>query len=393
MAKLKLQEFIEEHSDWEVLLAEKPYCITITRDEVYGKKLVMFKYSQIDSNFNLEIVRECRGIILDETTFEVVSYAFDKFGNTNETYVVMPDASTMISTEKVDGSILKVVRIGDELLFSTNGTINAFNAPVAEQLGCKYASFGDVAKEVLFKTFSDKGLEWKDFIVEGNTYIFELVSPWTRVVIPYPANDLYLIGFRDNKTFNEKFFGDLELAKIFKTPKIYSFKTFDECVANAGALPWNEEGFVVMDAKFNRVKVKSSAWLATHHLRNNGVLSYERAVELVKLNELDEVIGYFPDFKQCLDKVKEKYDTFVASLEKAVVELDTWIKDHGYDKQPWWIEAGGQKRKDVAIFITKNFKVPGVGFAIIDKKVASAKEWVEQVPAKNLVRALGFKDV
>ena len=41
--KLDIQTFIEQHSDWEKLLAEKPYCITITRDEFNGKKLVMFK--------------------------------------------------------------------------------------------------------------------------------------------------------------------------------------------------------------------------------------------------------------------------------------------------------------------------------------------------------------
>ena len=56
--KLDLQWFIEQHHDWEQLLAEKPYCITISRDELFGRKLIMFKYSQIDSDFNLKLVRE-----------------------------------------------------------------------------------------------------------------------------------------------------------------------------------------------------------------------------------------------------------------------------------------------------------------------------------------------
>ena len=65
---LHIQKFITEHSDWEALLQEKPYCITISRDVKFGHNLIMFKYSQIDSNFNEALVRECRGLILDEDT-------------------------------------------------------------------------------------------------------------------------------------------------------------------------------------------------------------------------------------------------------------------------------------------------------------------------------------
>ena len=84
--KLCIQKFIEEHADWEKLLSEKPYCISISRDVMFGRKLIMFKYSQIDSDFNIELVRECRGIILDEDTLEVICHPFNKFGNYEEPY-------------------------------------------------------------------------------------------------------------------------------------------------------------------------------------------------------------------------------------------------------------------------------------------------------------------
>ena len=84
--KLNIQQFIEQHADWEKLLQEKPYCISISRDAIFGRKLIMFKYSQIDSDFNLKLVRECRGLILDEDTMEVVCHPFEKFGNYGEAY-------------------------------------------------------------------------------------------------------------------------------------------------------------------------------------------------------------------------------------------------------------------------------------------------------------------
>ena len=50
--KLNVQQFIEQHSDWEKLLVEKPYCLNITRESWNGMNLVMLKYSQVDSDFN-----------------------------------------------------------------------------------------------------------------------------------------------------------------------------------------------------------------------------------------------------------------------------------------------------------------------------------------------------
>ena len=41
--KLDIQWFIEQHPNWEKLLSEKPYCITVTRNKMLDKKFIMFK--------------------------------------------------------------------------------------------------------------------------------------------------------------------------------------------------------------------------------------------------------------------------------------------------------------------------------------------------------------
>ena len=105
MKKLAVQQFIEQHSDWEKLLQEKPYCMTISRDKMFGRNLVMLKYSQIDSDFKNEIVRECRGLILDEDTFEPVCVPFFKFGNYGESYCPEIDWKSCWVGEKLDGCV------------------------------------------------------------------------------------------------------------------------------------------------------------------------------------------------------------------------------------------------------------------------------------------------
>ena len=391
--RLIVQDFIEQHQDWEKLLSEKPYCITVTRDRVCDKNLIMFKYSQIDSDFNLQLVRECRGLILDEDNLEIVSFPFTKFGNYGESYCPEIDWKTARTGEKVDGSLCKVVVWKDDSLvkslISTNGTIDAFKAPVAEQIGCPYKSFGNIISECLAKS----GVSHADF-EEGFTYMFELCSPWTRVVVPHKENKLYFLGKRNNKTFEETYFtDDPVMTKFFDTPKVYPLKSIDECLAATKDMPWNEEGYVVCDAKFNRVKVKSPSYVAAHHLKGNGVMSYSRALELVRANEIEEICQYFEEFRSALEEMKEKWLKLVADAEQAEADLESWKKAGGFDTQPWWIESGGAKRKDLACWIMKNYsKFSGMLFGLVDKKVESAKSFFESTPADKLLKVLGYKE-
>lgn len=391
---LEIQKFIKSNSNWEKLLVNKPYCLNITKDHVNGRNLVMFKYNQIDSDLSIKLVQQCRGLILDLDTFEIVSYAFDKFFNYEEPYAADIDWKSCYVTEKLDGSLVKLSRIGDNILWSTNGTIDAYKALLVEQIGCIAKSFGELAWYAILENYCkardlsvsdcidpDIVKDWlKSIIKPGYTYMFELTSPYNKVVVTWHKTELHFIGCRDNESGQEIFFGDHELSKIFDIPKIFPLRSVDECVKAASELDVNAEGYVVVDKDFNRVKIKSPTYVALHHMRNNGVLSYERGIEIVRGNELGEVLTYFPEFKPHLEKIKNAYDSLIASLN------ESWLAYNQLD--PFIIET----RKDKAIWIQKYFKVPAVGFMLIDDKVESVADWAKQVPAKNLVKILGFKE-
>lgn len=401
-SNLQLLQFIKQNSDWEQKLQEKPYCLAVSHDEALGRKLVMLKYSQAGSDFRIPLVRECRGIILDEETFEPICVPFFKFGNYGEPYCPSIDWTSCWVEEKLDGSLLKVVKLKDGLLVSTNGTIDAFKAPIAEQLGCNAKSFGELAVEALKNAMAEhcsnaaygcSPLDWLSSLLdEGKTYMFELTSPFNKVVVTWHETQLSFLGVRDNKTLQETCFCDHVLKNVFNVPKLFLLKSIDECIEAAGQLDFNNEGYVVCDKHFNRVKVKSPTYVALHHMKNNSVLSYERGIEIVRGNELDEVLTYFPEFKAHLDEIKTKYDAYVSSLSAAAESLQEWLDENGYIRQPQLVAQNGQNRKDAALFITSHFKTPGVGFALLDKKVSTVDEWAKNVPAKSLAKALGFKD-
>lgn len=411
MKKLNIQMFIEQNSDWENLLKLPPYCLHITKDIFDGKNIVLFKYDQIESDMSLPIVQECRGLILDYDTNEVVSFPFKKFFNFGEVNAAKIDWTSCWVGEKIDGSITKVVKIGDKLLWSTNGVPNAFNAPLAEQIGCTAKSFGDLMlicvknayDEYMKKAFEnnwcidtwfDTPVDWfKSLLQEGYTYIFELTSPFSKVVVQFHDTKLNFLGVRNNKTFEEIYFTDHPLKNYFNTPKVYPLTSIEECQKATEQMGPDQEGFVICDKNFNRVKVKSVLYVSLAHMKNNGVLSYERGIDIVRGNELGEVLTYFPEFKDHLDKIKVDYDKYVQKFTEAEKLLNEWISNNGYDKQPWWIEAGGQKRKDLAMFVMSKIKTySGFAFAYVDKKTSSAAEWLKNTPSKNLVVALGYKD-
>lgn len=402
--KLDIQWFIEQHSDWEKLLSEKPYCLAIQRDKALGRNLVLFKYDQIESDMGLRLVRQCRGLILDEDTLEPVCVPFFKFFNAGETHADEIDWKTAWTSEKIDGSIIKVVKLGNGLLVSTNGTIDAYKAPIQDQIGFVGKTFGGLFELALLKAMENerKGKAGPDWMLtptqwlsskleEGFTYMFELTSQYNKVVVSWHEPKLWFIGCRDNGTMEEIRFSDHPLSKAFDTPQVFPLTNLKEVQESAEMLDCNHEGFVVCDAGFRRNKVKSSTYVSLHHMKNNGILSYERGLEIVRGNELDEVLAYFPEFREHLKAIKAKYDAMLADLSSLEERMKDWMKETGVDGQPWLIESGGKMRKDLAVWAFKNTKLTGVVFALADHKVESAKAWLEASPTKNLCKILGLK--
>ena len=384
MKKLNLQWFIEQHSDWENLLGKAPYHIKVSRETMFGRRLAMFKYSQFDSDFMNPLVRECRGLILDEDTLERVSVPFFKFGNYGEPYCPEIDWKTARVGEKLDGSLIKLVKFQDgNLLISTNGSIDAFETNLQEQIGCPFSTFGDLVLEAARAEMTRKKLTmpvpkttWlANMLKPGYTYMFELTSPYNKIVVPQTETRLNFLGCRNNETLEETYFTDHPLAKMFRTPKVFPLGSLDDCIAAAKELTLDHEGYVVCDAAVNRVKVKSPLYVSAHYMRSDdGSLSHRRAAELIKENQTDEFLTYFPEFKEDFDKMRAALDAYAAGIDSAFAALTA---------------LGLQTRKEQAAWILANAKdMSGCLFKMLDGKVASGRDWVYALTADKMADIL-----
>ncbi len=376
------------------LLKEKPYCIEVKHDNVFGKDMVLFKYSQIESDFNEPFVRICRGLILDANSFDVICFPFVKFFNYGECYADEIDWKTSVVSSKIDGSIIKVVAIDNgNYLISTNSTIDAFKCNLTSNVGCPYKTFGELAME----GFKHYGLTIEDFprlFAPGYTYIFELTSPWNQVVVRFEETKVWFLGVRDNSTFKETFYGDHVLSQTFDTPHVFPITTIDQCIAASKVLPEDAEGYVVCDAEFRRIKVKSPRYVQLHYMAGNQNWSTRRVLEILLTNEVSEYIAYFPLFKAAFDVVKAKYEAYLHDLEDMQVAIDNLLE----------VYNGSMPKKEFArwVFASRSSKVySGFAFAYFDcvyvgvvkeHPIRSAKDYVDSMGIGRLVDALGLKN-
>ena len=313
MFNTELGIFCSLNNNWEELLTQEPYNLKISEDGPY----VMFKYNQLSSDFNNPIVREARGIIFRKGEWEnPVCWGFNKFGNYGESYAPEIDWSTAFVTEKIDGSLIKVWWDGSWKV-STNGTIDAEKAELSDVKVNNFRQYFELVLERYINTHIFR-TAFQDFTADLDrqlTYMFELVGPYNRVVIPYDEPDLYFLGARNNFTGEEYTCTALEMESLgvglFRRPAVYSLTSLNDCLKAAELKSWDEEGFVVCDAKFNRVKIKSPAYVLAHFMRNNNVITKKHLINVILLNEVEEFLCYASDYKEELLETRKLMRAFI----------------------------------------------------------------------------------
>lgn len=346
--KLKIVDFIKTHSNWEELLTSPPYNLTIKRDG----NLILFKYNQIKSNFSEEICREARGLILEENTWRVVRMAFKKFFNIDEVYADAIDWDTAVASEKIDGSIISVFYYANKWRIATNSTIDAFKAEIGGI--SPFKTFGELFESVLpLSTF--KGNRY-----ENLCFTFELTSPYTQVVIAYPETKVHLLSVRYMNTLEEVAYDVLPMYGSMLNvdlPKYYYMNDeqgFRNIVEKMGE---GHEGIVVRDAAGNRVKIKTLLYFNLHRMRNNGQLTVERIVDLIRMNDHEEYLSYFPSDRPYFDKVRKDMGKALEAVINIRNYVEIWMQENPNAPRKWFAQEFGTAKYAPLYFAAYDYKL------------------------------------
>ena len=304
---LELEKVLNENGNWYEILSNQPYFLKIKNKGNY----YIFCYDTFNSDFNQKIVQESRGIIFykNNDKFIPVCVPMFKFFNYSSPNAAKIDWSSAKIQEKVDGSLIKLF-YHNGWKWATNGMIDANDAPLSDTENL--ANFMDLIKKTKEYEIINENL---DTLEKDVTYMFELISPYNSVVVPYKETKLIKLSERNNKTLQEYFCPLLDITN----PKEYFFdKNLDTIVNIAKDLPYDEEGYVVVDKDFNRIKIKSPAYVASFFMKSNGIVNTRRIIELIKSGDKEEFLTYYPEYDTMIKDVEDKINKCEIEIENAI---------------------------------------------------------------------------
>lgn len=349
---LKVQQYL---IDFGLDTLQDQFKIKVRRHNKYPN-LICLNYNQLESSpKDHPVVRECRGLILDEeNNWFVVSYPYKRFFNYGEFGADEICWSSARTYEKLDGSLIQLYNYNNEWHIATRGAPDA-SGEVGSNCGL---IFRDLAWDVFF---NHEKYSLDMFLPEYN-YFFELCTPYNRVIVPHKESRLVLHGCRNRNTLCEI---DIQRLKSFNKPKLYKLNDWESISTAIQELDGvNHEGFIVVDAAFNRIKLKSPQYVALSHLKEG--LTENRILEIVITNESDELLTYFPEYTEIYSKYQAAFDQLVAEIESV-----------------WQQYKNIEMQKDFALTI-KHHPFSSVLFSLKNGKIQSIKQGLKEIQIEKL---------
>ena len=302
--------------------------------------LVLFTYDQFNSNMSDKVVQESRGIILDESNnWEIVSRAFDKFFNFGEGHCAPIDYASATFFKKEDGSMISLYYYDNNWRVATTGSPDA-----GGNMGISTKTFAQMFWEV----FNESGGSLQNLDTD-NTYIFELCTPYNKVVVSHKTSRLVLLACRSHKTgfYQPRTPG---IAGNIPWVETFGLSSMDDAINTFNHIQGSGfEGYVVEDSKGNRIKVKHPGYVALHHFMDHKLTSMSKLLAIVVKGEVSEVTTYFPEYEKDFAELQVKLDNFKDNLQVS------------YDKYKNIVE-----QKDFALAI-KNEKLRSAMFLMRNK--------------------------
>ena len=340
------------------------YGIDCKRHKVYNN-LVQLKYSQLDSPMDSPIVQQSRGVILDENRrWDVVARPIDKFFNHVEELAHRIDWATAHVQEKLDGSSAILYWYDNDWRVGTLGSPDASGA--VNGLDMTFA-------HLFWKVWNMMGYSLPISAQQCLTFQFELMTPFNKVVVQHESSTLKLVAVRNCLTGNEV---PAKFHVAFRTVEEFGLKSIEE-IHEAMHLvnPLRQEGYVVVDKEFNRIKIKHPGYVAIHHLRDS--LSPRKILEAVRAGETSEMLVYFPEWKDAFEQVQAAYDGLAMHLESEERRLRV-------------IPPGTDGQKAFALE-AKNSPCSGALFAVRNGRATSIREALKVMHVDGLMDTLGVR--
>jgi RNA ligase len=264
------------------------------------------------SHYNMKIRRECRGLIFDTATGNLISRPYHKFFNAGEREETAINKINLyephVVLEKLDGSMIRPIPTKEGFRLATKAGITdvAMNAEYF------------IADKNHYRLFILKSIQ------KGFTPIFEWCSRKNRIVVDYPEDQLILTGMRDKTTGSYVTYEVMKnYASAWGIPVVKSLaglavQNIDLFVKQVRE--WDDgEGVVLRFDNGHMVKVKADEYVLRHKSKDQ--ISQEKNVLQVILDDsVDDVVPLLtPDDA---NRLKAFQGVFWASVVDLCIDMD-----------------------------------------------------------------------
>ena len=309
-------------------------------EQEYGENHIVRSFTYrlaTHSDFLKPFAKDCRGtaFVLDKRTGEwnLFCRAYRKFANLGEWVpkeVTLKERKAEKSFEKLDGSLILIGLIDNNIVAKSKTSINSDHAKKAQEL---------IDANERLQTFIYTSIN------EGYTPVFELCGPGEfKIVLNYQDTELVFLGYVDklnafvlnsveNTDENFKDITGVRRAKIYD----FSWGELQRIQEESDA---KIEGFVVRMDNGEFVKVKCSAYVNLHHLKDN-INNNSNLIPLIVNDNLDDLIGAFQDDAETLEYISKIQEKVSGLFNHYVVEYKN-LRGSFFNKY-------GENRKEFAM--------------------------------------------
>jgi len=311
-----LKEFIskiENKDDFENVKEqlEKKKLIVKDLGELY-----LVKYNRNTCDLNSKLVLQCRGIILEKVTNQIVCYPINGSFD-NQTFKNNNDWDDIVMEESIDGTLINLYYYKGTWNVSTKSTIDG---------NCywhnEHKTFRELFLEILDNMKFNLGLLDKNF-----SYSFVLCHPEARNVTKYSYPVIYHISSRNLDTLKEQ---DIDIGiikpsilKLGNSNKL-NIHNYEDLCNLIKQIDYNTEGYMLYTKdRLCRTKFKGDQHNYAKELKGNQSNILFRLLEIrMDENKLKNFLIYFPEYFE----LETNIETSIDELAQAILYFYTKVK-------------------------------------------------------------------
>jgi hypothetical protein len=283
--------------------------------------LVSLNYNMLRSAKTDMVANQCRGLILENKTWSVVAYPFDRFFNAGDSAAADIDWQTAVVQEKLDGTLC--------IVYYRNGKwyVGTRQDPVAVTVSTNGKTYTEMVNEACRLGFGIHDLQsmmsrlkgrvyWTSLAdAKNTTFMFELTAPDNQVVCEYDKTSLTFLGARSNTSFEEL---GTNLGPPVPRPVYHRIsRNLDSITTMVNHRDLKHEGVVIVDANYHRIKIKSDAYNFAHRCGDSMGHSWRSVVTVVLQGIDDDLRRSVPQY------VRSRIDVVKNRLLQACDETDS----------------------------------------------------------------------